>query len=82
MHYKGATMPRKVHCPKCGNDNRSSDFSIPCDLCGAKKYPIIGYQYQKDARDIHVTIALVSSIVLLALCMGVVFLVYTQLQLM
>lgn len=74
-------MQKKINCPKCNNDQRSNDFSLPCDLCGAKEYPLIGYQYPKEAKEIFTILSIVGGLVLFALFSGAIFLVVTQIQL-
>jgi uncharacterized protein (DUF983 family) len=74
-------MQKKRSCPKCDNNQRDDDFNTPCDLCGAKQYSLIGYRYPQEAKEIFTTIRIVGFLVVIAILIGIIFLVTTQLQL-
>ena len=74
-------MQKKQLCPKCNNNQRDNDFSVPCNLCGAKEYNLIGYRYPQEAKEIFTTMSIISGLILLALLVGAIFLGITQLQL-
>jgi len=75
-------MQKKDACPKCGNNQRDSDFSKPCELCGSKTFVLIGYRYPKEAKDIYTMIGILATVLFLAILAGAVFLIFTQFALM
>jgi hypothetical protein len=74
-------MQKKRPCPKCNNEQRDEDLSKPCNLCGAKQYALIGYRYPQEAKELLMTIRIISGLVLFATLAGAIFFAITQLQL-
>ncbi len=60
---------RYVACEHCGSP-REPDLNQPCPLCSSRRYPIIGYSYQHEARTLMTMGVVVAALVLLAVLAG------------
>jgi len=41
---------KDITCANCGTE-RNKDLKIPCPLCGSKKFIVLGYTYQHEAKS-------------------------------
>jgi len=75
------TVFEKVTCPRCGA-LRNPNLSVPCDLCKARKIPLLGYQYGLELSFVLKVLAFLFVIVLCAFIIGaiVVFIWVSGLQ--
>jgi hypothetical protein len=60
---------RYVACEHCGSP-REPDLGLPCPLCLSRRYPIIGYSYQHEARTLMLMGLVLALLVLLAVLAG------------
>ncbi len=60
---------RYVACEHCGSP-RDPDLTQPCPLCSSRRYPIIGYSYQHEARTLMTMGVVIAALVLLAVLAG------------
>ena len=73
-------MYNKVNCKNC-NSQRDNDLTHSCEVCGSKKYFLIGYRYAQEARNLYIMIGIVLAVFIIAVLSGAAFLIITQLQL-
>jgi hypothetical protein len=71
---------RYVICDHCGSP-RNPELTQPCPLCRSRKYPLIGYSYQHEARTLMVMGLIITSLTLLAVLVGAGVLVYLEMGL-
>jgi hypothetical protein len=60
---------RYVLCEHCGSP-RDPNLGQPCPLCNSRRYPLIGYSYQHEARTLMTMGLVIASLVLLAVVAG------------
>ena len=60
---------RYVACENCGSP-RDRDLGQPCPLCNSRRYPIIGYSYQHEARTLMLMGVVITVLGLLAVLIG------------
>ena len=71
---------RYVLCQHCGSP-RDPDLGQECPLCRSRRYPIIGYSYQHEARTLMSMGVAIAGLVLLAVLIGAGVLVMLELRL-
>lgn len=71
---------RYVLCDLCGTP-RDPDLSQACPLCHARRYPIINYSYQHEARTLMLMGVIVATLVLVAVLIGAGVVVALELRL-
>lgn len=71
---------RYVLCELCGTP-RDPDLTQPCPLCQARRYPIINYTYQHEARTLMLMGIVMAGLVLLAVLIGAGVLVALEMDL-
>jgi len=64
----------KVKCPHCGSI-RSDKLKEPCELCGSRQMPFVGYTYGVERNWILIVAMAAFAICLLAAIAGAVFVV-------
>ena len=69
--------PHNLPCPHCGHD-RDKDLKLPCPLCDSRQYLFLGYNYSHEVKVFRWALAIVVTIVLLALVAGAGFLIYVN----
>jgi hypothetical protein len=60
---------RYVPCEHCGSP-RDPDLGQPCPLCNSRRYPLVGYAYQHEARTLMTMGVIIAALVLLAVVAG------------
>jgi hypothetical protein len=60
---------RFVPCEHCGSP-RDPALAQPCPLCHSRRYPLIGYSYQHEARTLMLMGVVIALLVLLATAAG------------
>ena len=68
---------RYVLCEHCGNP-REPDLGRACPLCGSRRYPLIGYSYQHEARTLMLMGLVIAALGLLAALAGAGVLVWLE----
>jgi hypothetical protein len=71
---------RYVSCPLCGSP-RDPDLKQVCPLCNSRRYPLIGYTYQHEARTLMTMGVVMAALALLAVLVGAGVLVWLELNL-
>ena len=71
---------RYVSCEHCGCP-RAPDLDQACPLCNSRRYPLIGYSYQHEARTLMTMGVVIAVLVLLAVLTGIGVLVALELSL-
>ena len=61
----------RIRCPKCGAF-RSPDLKVPCDLCGSRFVPILGYTYQQEIIAFLVIMVMLT-VILIAFLIGAIY---------
>ncbi|MEP7357551.1 MAG: hypothetical protein ABI847_09960 [Anaerolineales bacterium] len=60
---------RYVPCEHCGSP-RDPNLGEACPLCNSRRYPIIGYSYQHEARTLMTMGVVITVLALLAVLAG------------
>ena len=60
---------RYVLCEHCGSP-RAPDLGQACPLCYSRRYSLIGYSYQHEARTLMTMGVVIAALVLLAVLIG------------
>jgi hypothetical protein len=60
---------RYVPCEHCGSP-RDPNLGEPCPLCHSRRYPLIGYSYQHEARTLMLMGLAIAALVLVAALAG------------
>ncbi|MGH2522779.1 MAG: hypothetical protein ACRDH2_09790 [Anaerolineales bacterium] len=71
---------RYVLCEHCGSP-RDPDLSRACPLCNSRRYPLVGYSYQHEARTLMTMGLVIAALVLLAVLIGAGVLVVLEMNL-
>jgi hypothetical protein len=71
---------RYVLCEHCGSP-RDPNLGQPCPLCYSRRYPLIGYSYQHEARTLMTMGLVIAGLVLLAVVAGAGVLVMLETRL-
>jgi hypothetical protein len=68
---------RYVLCEHCGSP-RDPNLAQACPLCSSRRYPLIGYSYQHEARTLMTMGLVIAGLVLLAVAAGAGLLVILE----
>ncbi len=60
---------RYVPCEHCGSP-RDPNLGDACPLCNSRRYPLIGYSYQHEARTLMTMGVVITVLTLLAVVVG------------
>ncbi len=60
---------RYVPCEHCGSP-RDPNLAEPCPLCNSRRYPLIGYSYQHEARTLMTMGVVITVLALLTVLIG------------
>ena len=60
---------RYVPCEHCGSP-RDPNLGEACPLCNSRRYPLIGYSYQHEARTLMTMGVVITVLALLAVLVG------------
>jgi len=60
---------RYVPCEHCGSP-RAPNLGEACPLCNSRRYPLIGYSYQHEARTLMTMGVVITVLTLLAVLIG------------
>jgi hypothetical protein len=60
---------RYVLCEHCGSP-RDPNLGLACPLCSSRRYPLIGYSFQHEARTLMTMGLAIAALVLLAVVAG------------
>ncbi|MCC6192714.1 MAG: hypothetical protein IT318_27135 [Anaerolineales bacterium] len=60
---------RYTLCEHCGSP-RDLNLSQPCPLCLSRRYPLIGYSYQHEARTLMTMGLVIAALALLIVLVG------------
>jgi hypothetical protein len=71
---------RYVACEHCGSP-RDPELARPCPLCRSRRYPLIGYSFQHEARTLMTMGLAMIGLLLLAVLAGAGVLVWLETQL-
>ena len=71
---------RHVPCQHCGSP-RDPDQTRPCPLCRSRRYPLIGYSFQHEARTLMTMGLVMAGLLLLSVLAGAAVLIYLETQL-
>jgi hypothetical protein len=63
------SQTRYVPCEHCGSP-RDLNLSEACPLCNSRRYPLIGYSYQHEARTLMTMGVVIMVLTLLAVLIG------------
>jgi disulfide bond formation protein DsbB len=68
---------RYVPCEHCGSP-RDPNLARPCPLCRSRRYPLIGYSFQHEARTLMTMGLAIAGLLLLAVSLGAGVLIYLE----
>jgi hypothetical protein len=71
---------RYVLCEHCGSP-RDPNLRLGCPLCNSRRYPLIGYSYQHEARTLMTMGVVIAGLALLAVLAGTGILVALETRL-
>jgi hypothetical protein len=71
---------RYVPCEHCGSP-RDPNLSRACPLCHSRRYPLIGYSFQHEARTLMTMGLIMAGLLLVAVLAGAGVLIYLETRL-
>ena len=70
-------MRNNIPCELCGSF-RSENLNERCSNCGAKKYLIIGYRFEGEAKQVINRLYLILAVGIIAFLVGLLYYFWTQ----